>query len=143
MRHKEAHRSRTHVPWLPNHYGGIPMKPLTVAIAIALLAAGGDASAQSSSDVGCLLISNAFARSAKDPSAQKAAEAAAYFYLGRIGDHTTPAQLKTMFEAQSKTIDDKTAGSMMNACIAAIATKVKLVQSLSPEAAQPQQPKGK
>jgi|GraSoiStandDraft_51_1057287.scaffolds.fasta_scaffold563528_2 hypothetical protein len=118
------------------------MKPLTIAMAAALLATSGTAAAQSGTDIGCLLISNAFAKNAKDPNAQKAAEAAAYFYLGRIGDRTTPAQLKTMFESQSKTIDDKTAGSMMNACVAAIETKVKLVQSLSPAAPQ-QPPKGK
>jgi hypothetical protein len=118
------------------------MKLLTVGIAAAALATSTAAAAQSRSDIGCLLISNAFARNAKDPDAQKTAQAAAYFYLGRIGDRTTAAQLKTMLEAQSKTINDKTAPTMMSACAAAIATKVRLLESLSP-AAPAQQPKGR
>lgn len=117
------------------------MKPLTIAIAAVLLGSSGAAAAQSTTDIGCLLISNAFARNTKDANAQKAAEAAAYFYLGRISDRTTAPQLKAMFDSQSKTIDDKTAGAMMNSCVAAIEAKVKLVQSLSPAA--PQKPQGR
>ena len=109
------------------------MKVRTITIAAVLFMTSGAAAAQSATDAGCILDSNAFAKSSKDANAQKTAVAALYFYLGRISDSTTPAQLKTLFEQQSKTITDATAGNVMNACVKGIQTKVQLLQSLSPQ----------
>jgi hypothetical protein len=117
------------------------MKPFTIAVAAVLLTSSAAAAAQSASDAECILLSNVFANNTKDPTAQKAAEAALYFYLGRVSDKTTAAQLKALFEAQAKTLDDKTAGPKMNACVQALQTKVKMMQSLSPQA--PKQPQGR
>ncbi len=108
------------------------MKATTIAIAGALLLSSGAAAAQSATDAQCIILSNAFAKNSKDANAQKLAESAFYFYLGRLGDSSTPAQLKTLFEAQSKTITDATAGNMMNACIKPLQAKVQMLQSLSP-----------
>ncbi len=122
------------------------MKLTRLAIAVLLLMASGAAGAQSATDVGCLLLSNAFAQSAKDATAQKAALAASYFYLGRLGPQATAAQLKELFESQSKTITDATAGNMMNACIKEIQAKTQLVESLAPAQSKPQaqqQPKNR
>jgi hypothetical protein len=127
-------------PTLP--HGETPMKTLAIALAAALLSSSGTAIAQSANDVQCLIVSNAFASSTTDDNQKKAAEAAVYFYLGRVGDRTTSAQLKTLLDAQSKTITDKTAGTTMNNCVHAIEAKVQLLQSLAgpAPAAKPSQP---
>lgn len=109
------------------------MKIPTIALAATLLMTSGAAAAQSTTDAGCILLSNVFAKAAKTPEAQKAAEASLYFYLGRVSDSTTSAQLKALFDAQPKTLSDAKAGEMMNACVKAIQTKVELLQSLAPQ----------
>ena len=126
------------------------MKAHRIALALTLLLTSGAAVAQTATDAQCLLLSNVFAKNAKDANAQKAAEAALYFYLGRIGEHATAAQLKTLFDAQGKGITDATAGNLMNACLQNLQSKVQLVQSLAPAPAQgspatkkPEQPQGR
>lgn len=104
-----------------------------IAIAATLLMTGGAAAAQTASDVQCMVLSNAFAKNAKEANAQKLAESAFYFYLGRVSDSTTPAQLKSQLEAQGKTITDATAGPAMNTCVKALAAKVQMIQSLGPQ----------
>jgi hypothetical protein len=112
-----------------------------IVIAAVLLTTSGAAAAQSATDAGCFLLSNAFAQSSKDANAQKAAEAASYFYLGRIGSQATAAQLKTLFDDQAKKITDATAPAMMTACVKELQAKAALVQSLAPkQPAQPAQP---
>jgi hypothetical protein len=117
------------------------MKLTRIAIAATLLLTGGAAVAQSATDIQCMILSNAFARNAKDPNAQKAAEAALYFYLGRVADSATPAHLKTLLDAQEKTITDATAGGLMNNCVKAIQAKVQMLQSLAPP--PPKKPEGR
>jgi hypothetical protein len=106
-----------------------------IAIAAALLASGSAAAAQTAKDAQCIILSNAFANNAKDANAQKTAQAALYFYLGRVSDTATPAQVKTLLEAQGKTITDATAGGLMNECVKAIQAKVEMLQSFAPPAA--------
>jgi hypothetical protein len=117
------------------------MKPLTIAIAAALLTTSGAAAAQSATDAQCLILSNAFAKGVKDAQQQEAAKAAFYFYLGRIGETATAAQLKALLDTQGKTITEKTAGETMNKCVQGLEAKVELLQSLAPAkpAAQQQQ----
>jgi hypothetical protein len=116
------------------------MKLTRIAMAAALLMSGGAAVAQSATDAGCILVSNAFAKNAKDDNAKKLAEASLYFYLGRLGDSATPAQLKTLFEQQAKTITDAKAGPMMNACASKLQAKMQMLQSMSQP---PQKPEGR
>ena len=116
------------------------MNALRTATCAALLLIGSTASAQSVTDAQCLLLSNAFAKDAKDPNAQKAAEIAGYFYLGRVGEHATATQLKAQLEQGAKSITDATAGPQMTACVKAIQDKVQMVQSLGPSAPQAAQP---
>jgi hypothetical protein len=116
------------------------MKPIRIAIALGLLLSSGAAVAQTASDVGCILVSNAFMHASKDADAQKLAEASLYFYLGRIPDRTTPAQLKALFEQQAKTLTDATAGTVMQACVKNLQDKIQLVQGLSPQPTQPATP---
>lgn len=115
------------------------MKSLRIAVAAALLMTGGAAVAQSATDAGCILVSNAFAQQAKDANAQKLAEASFYFYLGRIGSSASAAQMKSLFDQQAKTVTETTAGGLMDSCVKEFQAKVQLVQSLSakPPAATP------
>jgi hypothetical protein len=112
------------------------MKSLRIALAATLLMTGGAASAQSASDARCIVLSNVYAGEAKEANAQKLAEAAFYFYLGRVGP-VTSAQLKTLLDAQTKSLTDATAAGIMNGCIKEFQSKVQLVQSLSPQQAAP------
>ena len=123
------------------------MKALSILTATALLTTGGAAAAQTASDAQCILVSNIFAGQAKDENAKKIAEASLYFYLGRIGNQMTAAQLKALLEAQTKTLTQANVGPTMNKCAAAIQAKVNLLQSLAPAAkpapAKPTQPPGR
>ena len=117
------------------------MKALTIALATALLATGGAATAQTASDAQCILLSNAYAGQAKDAEGKEVAEASLYFYLGRISNSTTAAQLKTLLDAQSKTITQATAGPAMTKCAAAIQAKVDMLKSFAaPAQATPANP---
>src|SRR5689334_12665155 len=89
------------------------MKAAPIALAAALLAIAAPAAAQNVNDARCILLSNAFAAEAKDAQAQKLAEASLYFYLGRLSPTETTAQLKTVFDQQSKTITETNAGPLM------------------------------
>src|SRR4029079_6267126 len=119
------------------------MKAIQVALAAALLASSAAAAAQTATDAQCLIVSNAFSRGAKDADAQKAAEATLYFYLGRVGDRMTAAQLKTLLDTEMKTISDKPAGATMNKCVQAVQSKVQLLQSLAPAAPAAKKPEGR
>jgi hypothetical protein len=114
------------------------MKAVPIALAAALLLSGAPAQAQTASDAGCLILSNVFAQKAAEPSVKKISESAFYFYLGRVADRTTAAQLKALLDTQSKTITDATAGTMMKNCIQTLQNRADLVQSLAPP--PPQQP---
>jgi hypothetical protein len=120
------------------------MKALSILTATALLASGGAAAAQTASDAQCIVVSNIFAGQANDENAKKIAEASLYFYLGRIGNQITAAQLKALLEAQTKTLTQANAGPTMNKCAAAIQAKVQMLQGLAPAAkpvpAKPKQP---
>jgi hypothetical protein len=107
------------------------MKTLRIALAATLLTTGAAASAQSANDARCILLSNAFASQEKAGDAQKLAEAAFYFYLGRISPTATPAHVKALFDQQAKTVTDATAGGIMDSCAKEFKAKVDLVQSLS------------
>lgn len=109
------------------------MKALNLALAAALLTTGGAASAQSPTDVQCIVVANAFAGQAKEANAQKVAEAAVFFYLGRVGNLTS-AQLKAQIDAQTKTLNNQNAGPTMQKCAAGVQSKVELLQSAAPAA---------
>lgn len=103
-------------------------------IAAALLMSGTAAAAQSASDAQCFILSNLFAAQSKDAQQQKAAEASLYFYLGRIGSNATATQVKTLFDAQAKTITETNAATLMNGCIKTLQGRMQLIQSLNPPA---------
>ena len=120
------------------------MKPLRILAATALLTTGGAAAAQTASDAQCIVVSNVFAAQSKDENAKKIAEASIYFYLGRISNQMTAAQLKALLDAQSKTLTQANAGPIMSKCAAAIQAKVAMLLCSAPAAkaapAKPKQP---
>jgi hypothetical protein len=113
------------------------MKSLPLVLAAAVLATGTAASAQSATDAQCIVVSNAFAAQAKDPKAQKIAEATIYFYLGRIANTMTGPQLRALLETQGKTLNQQNAGPTMEKCAAAVQAKVSLLESLAPAQPKP------
>ena len=124
------------------------MKAVASILAATLLVTGSAASAQSATDAQCLILGNVFAKQAKDAQSQKAAEVAVYFYMGRVRDGVTAAQLKTLFETSAKTITEANAGQKMTDCIKAVQAKGDLLTSISPAppaaaaaAPKPAQPK--
>ena len=114
------------------------MKIAHIALAAALFATSGAATAQSATDARCLVLANAFANQAKDATQQKLAEDSIYFYLGRISGQPTTAQLKAALDTQAKTLNDNNAGTLMGECVKAVQVKVQLMSSLA--AQQPQAP---
>lgn len=115
------------------------MKVTPFIIAAALLMSSGAVSAQTATDAQCLLLSNAFGRNAKDADSQKTAQATVYFYLGRIRDQTTAAQLKALFDQASKSVTQANAATLMDSCVKNVQSKMDLVQSV----ANSQAPKSK
>ena len=125
------------------------MKTTHLAVAVALLATGGSAAAQTATDARCILLANVFAGDSKDAKQQKIAEDTLYFYLGRIAGQPTAAQMKAALDQQGKTITDANAGPLMNDCVKPVVAKVQVLQSLAteskpaPQSQPPAQPEGR
>lgn len=117
------------------------MKLIRIALAAALLVTSGAAAAQSATDASCIIASNAYARTSKDEKGQKLAQASLYFYLGRISNSTTPAQLKTLLEQQIKTMTEATLGTLMNSCAKELQGKIQMLESISEP--PPKKPEGR
>lgn len=113
----------------------------TVLAGAAVLFTGTAATAQSVTDAQCIIVGNAFASQSKDAAQQKAAEAAVYFYLGRVRDGTTSPQLKALFDQAAKPLSDATIGQKMNECMKNIQGKIELLQSLAPKQPAGTQPR--
>jgi hypothetical protein len=107
------------------------MKPLPIVLAAALLVTGGAANAQSASDARCLVLATGFANQATDAKQQKIAEDTLYFYLGRVAAQPNSAELKATLDAQSKSISDANAATLMAECVSAVKSKVQLLQTLA------------
>lgn len=111
------------------------MKLIPILAASALFLATGAAAVPSATDARCVVLSNVYASDTSDPKAQKIAEAAFYFYLGRIGQ-VTAIEIKSMFEQQGKTITDASAGGLMDGCVKEFQSRLQLIQSLGSPAPQ-------
>lgn len=117
------------------------MKPIRLALAAMLLTMSGASAAQSTTDARCILASNAFSRTATDEKAKKLAQASLYFYLGRIGESATPAQLGTLLREQARTITEANVGEVMNACAKGLQDKIQMLESISGQ--PPKKPEGR
>lgn len=88
----------------------------TAVFAFFMAAAAAPASAQSTGDVRCLIVSNLFAKMSKDPKQKAIAEMSKFYYLGRLHGRIAPAQLQAQAVAQAKTLTQANAGPAMTAC---------------------------
>src|ERR1044072_9872918 len=86
------------------------------AVAAIALSISTPAAAQATTDVKCLMASHLFSKAAKDPKARTVAEAAKFFYLGRVSGRLNEQQLRAQMQAQAKIITKANAGNVMNAC---------------------------
>ena len=77
---------------------------------------------------GCLVASNLVAKGATNPNDRALAQSSLYFFLGRIGDHTTSQQLKSDLEQQRHVITRASLVPLMNACIHIMQTKSQILQ---------------
>ena len=155
-RHVPAFPRRRQRTLRPSHriiHGVSFMKATHLALAAVLLAVSATATAQSATDVRCILLANAFASQSKDANQQKIAEGTLYFYLGRLSGQPTSAQMKTAMDQQAKTITDANAGTLMSDCVKPVNDKIQLLQALAAQsqpaqsqpapAKQPAQPQGR
>jgi len=113
------------------------MKATRLTLAAALVATSGAATAQTANDARCILLANAFAGQSKDANQKKLAEDSLYFYLGRIDGQPSAAQMKTVMDAQAKTLTDANAGQLMGECVKAVQAKVQLLQTLAAQSGPP------
>lgn len=122
------------------------MKVTHLALAAAFLTTSGAALAQSATDARCIVLASAFASQSKDAHQQKLAEDSLYFYLGRVNGQPTTPQFKAALDAQSKTLTDANAGTLMGECVKAVQAKVQLLQTLAappPATKPPANPQGR
>ena len=96
------------------------MKHIGAAVIIifsSLAAAAPPASAPGvNKNIRCLMLSNLYAKSAKDDRGRQAAAETRLFYLGRVDDRMTDAQLEAAMLAAGKAITPDTAGAEMDKC---------------------------
>lgn len=98
------------------------MKTVRAAACLAAMLLGGaalpTAASAANTNIRCLMLSNVYVNSAKDDQARQAAQATRIFYLGRIPDALSQAQLEAAMVAEGKTIAPATAETEMNRCAA-------------------------
>ncbi len=105
------------------------MKFFSVALAIAVAATPAALGAQGGGDdVRCLMVSNIFAKSTKEPKAKQIAQSAKLFYGGRASQ-LAAADLEAAMVAQKDRIAAANAGALMNACAQAMDQSLKIIQS--------------
>lgn len=122
------------------------MKLFPMVAAATALAWGTAATAQSSSDARCIVLSSAFARGGPNEQAKQLAQAALNFYLGRVSPTASSAQLKAQFDQQMATINDANDGQLMGECIKnfqAVVSRVDNIAAQSKPATKTTQPDGR
>ena len=95
------------------------MKFKLLAACMLSLALVSPAVAQSApDDLHCFMLSNVFAKAAKDERGKAVAAQSALYYLGRIDGHLDPKALAGIIHSR---LDPKTAGPQMTACAQRVA----------------------
>ena len=111
-----------------------PVTSFATAIALSI---GAPAAAQATADVKCLMASNLFSKAAKDPKARTVAEAAKFFYLGRVSGRLNEQQIRVQMQVQSKTITQANAGNVMNACTRQMQSCAAMIERVGKQLATP------
>lgn len=92
-------------------------------------------------DVRCLLASNVFGATEKDPMRKQMALATALFFAGRADAHIPPATFKTLLAAQGKALTEANTPAVMTTCAKQFQARERALQQMGREVAQAQQPK--
>lgn len=103
----------------------------------ALILATSPAAAQELNDSRCLIASSVYAKGAKDPKARVLAEAAKYFYLGRLAATFDQARIRRDMIAERKTFGASDTGKIMSACARQMQAAAVAVQNLTKGLAPP------
>ena len=93
--------------------------------------------AQSTDDVRCLVLSNAFAKIGSTAEAKKAGQSGAAFYLGKIDGRWNDAQLRAAIAQHQKTLKVPNAGPEMKLCMQRMQASYEKLQALAPPPIQP------
>ena len=102
-----------------------------ILIMAAALTAAPAAAQTGEQDVRCLIVSNIFSQSEKDPAKRQVVTAARLFYLGRVDARMSGPALRTALVAQAKGITAQNAGPAMTACARSMQGKMAALQALS------------
>ena len=108
---------------------------MAAGCAAAIVAA--PAQSQSTADVRCLILSNAFAKAGGTAQMKRAAEFSALYYLGRIDTRLNDAQLRAAVTEQQKNIKLASAGTEMQACARRVQASTRRLQNNAAPATSP------
>jgi hypothetical protein len=86
--------------------------------------------AQSTRDVRCLVLSNAFAASATQADARKAAQSATLFFAGKVTGERNDARLRALVSQQRAALTKARAGTEMKACVQQMQTSLRRLTAL-------------
>jgi hypothetical protein len=111
------------------------MKISTFVAGLVLAGLAAPALAQSvPDDVRCLMLSNVFAKKAKEARGREAAAQALLFYVGRLDGRADPHAITAAMRAQGR-IDEHTASTEMGACAKRVFQAEQTIQALGRAAA--------
>ncbi len=111
--------------------------------ALAIVAPVPAAAQGANSDIRCLVVSNLFAKAAKEAKAKEVASSAMLFYGGRVSALSN-AQIEAGLLAQGKLVTAANAPTTMNECAQAMNRGVQKLQTVGQSVSQKsQQPKAR
>jgi hypothetical protein len=111
----------------------------TAAAALVALAPAQAVAQNTANDVRCLIVSNVFAKSAKEAKAKELANSAMLFYAGRVSSLSN-AQIEAGLSAQQKEVNATNAGPTMKACASAIDGALKNISAVGQKLQPPKPP---
>ena len=83
-------------------------------------------------DVRCLIVSNVFAKAAKEEAGRRRATMAAFYYLGRVTAQTSAsADIKASIAAQGPSVSMANSGVIMTRCATRMDEAAKTLQSVA------------
>ncbi len=104
---------------------------ISIATIVSALGMAAPASAQAIvNDARCFVLSNAFAKAAKDENGRKVAAASMTFYLGRLDGKATPAVIADTITKQAAGVDPKMAATQMSICAAKLVRTEQGIQAM-------------
>ena len=112
------------------------MKLVQITSILVALAGAAHAEPPVNENIRCIMLSNLYANGAKDEHLREIASDSRFFYLGRIADSMTEAQIKAAAIAEGKTISNANAGAEMNRCAEPMIARAKLMSAVSASLAQ-------